>query len=490
MHNRSPSSSISSGATPYELWHKSKPDVAHFRVFGCTAYVHVKKDKRKQLQSHSEKCVFIGYPTNYKAWLFWNPLTKKEIVSNSAEFDERYFPGNSTKPIDWPVSPGEPSHFSDPVDQVGVQEFESIAPLAPQIVSEPESDSEEDSDDSDVKSESEPAQTRPQTPETAPARPQPPQTPQQQQNVPEPFTPAPPARFKRQEMSPASDIHSPEHKRLHISSAPLSPVQQSVPLPRTASQRVPEHRSGPTERFGHMHSFTGMMRRAQQSGSRSEPSVQAEAVPEEDDEMEERGTSPDPLDFLSQDALIASAVEHLADFDSEYLSYEDALEFALLCSQKANLASEPTHWKDIRGRPDAGEWYAAAQDEFQALMDNGTFEPVELPSGRKAIGCRWVFKLKRKADGAVDKYKARLVAKGFSQRPGLDFGQVFAPTARWAALRAIFALVALEDLDMYSVDVSNAFLNGELVKLAIEGISANFALKHTVSPADLCECKG
>ena len=83
--------------------------------------------------------------------------------------------------------------------------------------------------------------------------------------------------------------------------------------------------------------------------------MQAEAVPEEDDEMEERGTSPDPLDFLSQDALIASAVEHLADFDSEYLSYEDALEFALLCSQKANLASEPTHWKDIRGRPDAGE---------------------------------------------------------------------------------------------------------------------------------------
>ena len=152
VHNRSPSSSISSGATPYELWHKSKPDVAHFRIFGCTAYVHVKKDKRKQLQSHSEKCVFIGYPTNYKAWLFWNPLTKKEIVSNSAEFDERYFPGNSTKPIDWPVSPGEPSQFSDPVDQVGVQEFESIAPLAPQIVSEPESDSEEDSDDSDVKS--------------------------------------------------------------------------------------------------------------------------------------------------------------------------------------------------------------------------------------------------------------------------------------------------------------------------------------------------
>ena len=121
------------------------------------------------------------------------------------------------------------------------------------------------------------------------------------------------------------------------------------------------------------------------------------------------------------------------------------------------MPSEPEHWKDIRGRSDAGEWYAAAQDEFQALLDNGTFEPVQLPSGRKAIGCRWVFKLKRKADGSVDKYKAILVAKGFSQRPGLDFGQVFAPTARLAALRGIFALAAIEDLELYSVDVSNAF---------------------------------
>ena len=161
MHNRSPSAPIPAGKTPFELWSGSKPDVSHFRVFGCTSYVHVKKDKRSQLASHTEKCVFISYPSNYKAWLFWNPVTKKEVVSNSAEFDECFFPGTSTKPIDWPVPSAAPSEFSDPVDQVGAQEFESIAPLAPQIVSEPESDSEEDSDDSDVKSESEPVQTRP-----------------------------------------------------------------------------------------------------------------------------------------------------------------------------------------------------------------------------------------------------------------------------------------------------------------------------------------
>ena len=55
-----------------------------------------------------------------------------------------------------------------------------------------------------------------------------------------------------------------------------------------------------------------------------------------------------------------------------------------------------------------------------------------------------------------------IIAKGFSQHPGLDFGQVFALTARWVALRAIFALAAIEDLELYSLDISNAFLNGEL----------------------------
>ena len=102
VHNRCPIATLKS-STPYELWHKSKPDVAHFRVFGCTSYVHVKKDQRKQLQSHTAKCVFIGYSANYKGWLFWNPETRKEVLSDSAEFDERVFPGTSRSPVDLKV---------------------------------------------------------------------------------------------------------------------------------------------------------------------------------------------------------------------------------------------------------------------------------------------------------------------------------------------------------------------------------------------------
>ena len=107
-------------------------------------------------------------------------------------------------------------------------------------------------------------------------------------------------------------------------------------------------------------------------------------------------------------------------------------------------------------------WYKAALDEIQSLIENGTFELVELPPGRKAIGSRWVFKVKKNADGSIERYKGRLVAQGFSQRPGFDFTETFAPTPKWASLRAILALAALEDLHLESVDISTAFLNGHL----------------------------
>lgn len=75
-----------------------------------------------------------------------------------------------------------------------------------------------------------------------------------------------------------------------------------------------------------------------------------------------------------------------------------------------------------------------------------------------------MFLVKRQADGTVDRYKARLVARGDNQRPGVDYDQVFAPTARLAALRSVLALAALAGDHIESIDISNAYLNGELEK--------------------------
>ena len=84
--NRCPTDAVK-GRTPYQLWTGTKPDVSHLHVWGCTAYVHIQKDKREGLGSHMEKCVFIGYPQGYKGWKFYNPTTKKTIISERADFD-------------------------------------------------------------------------------------------------------------------------------------------------------------------------------------------------------------------------------------------------------------------------------------------------------------------------------------------------------------------------------------------------------------------
>src|SRR5258708_2697826 len=74
------------------------------RVWECLAYVFIQKDKCHSLQPHMEQCVFVGYPSGYKGWKFYNPSTKKYIISEQAEFDEHVFPGLSkytaTSPVD------------------------------------------------------------------------------------------------------------------------------------------------------------------------------------------------------------------------------------------------------------------------------------------------------------------------------------------------------------------------------------------------------
>jgi hypothetical protein len=143
-------------------------------------------------------------------------------------------------------------------------------------------------------------------------------------------------------------------------------------------------------------------------------------------------------------------------------AYEAAFAIAALKAKGSSDAPEPkSFWQAMSG-PDADKWYEAAAVKMQAHLDNGTWELVKLPAGRKAIGSKWVFKIKHNTNGSIERYKACLIAQGFSQRPSIDFTETFVPTSKWAALCSIFALAAFEDLELESVDISNAYLNGEL----------------------------
>jgi hypothetical protein len=106
----------------------------------------------------------------------------------------------------------------------------------------------------------------------------------------------------------------------------------------------------------------------------------------------------------------------------------------------------------------------AMLEEMVSIEENKTWTLVDLPKGQRAIGLKWVFKLKRDEHGEVVKYKARLVAKGYVQRQGIDFEEVFAPGARMESVRVVLAVAAHHGWSVHHMDVKSAFLNGELAE--------------------------
>ena len=108
------------------------------------------------------------------------------------------------------------------------------------------------------------------------------------------------------------------------------------------------------------------------------------------------------------------------------------------------------------------KWRMAVQEEMNALKKNGTWEIVELPEGKKTVGCKWVFTVKFNADGSINRYKARLVAKGFTQTYGVDYQETFAPVAKLNTIRVLLSLASNLDWPLQQLDVKNAFLNGDL----------------------------
>ncbi|KAI5314280.1 hypothetical protein L3X38_043456 [Prunus dulcis] len=107
-------------------------------------------------------------------------------------------------------------------------------------------------------------------------------------------------------------------------------------------------------------------------------------------------------------------------------------------------------------------WRHAMKAELGMIEKNNTCELVDRPFDKPVIGVKWVYKVKLNLDGTVQKNKARLVAKGYSQKPGIDYNETFAPAARLDTIRTLIALAAQKEWSLYQLDVKSAFLNGIL----------------------------
>jgi transposase InsO family protein len=123
------------------------------------------------------------------------------------------------------------------------------------------------------------------------------------------------------------------------------------------------------------------------------------------------------------------------------------------------LPPEPHTYKQAVGNPN---WESAMQVEFEALIANKTWTLCPRPDHNRVVRNKWVYKLKQKSDGSIDRYKARLVAKGFDQVDGLDFTETFSPVIKPATVRLILAVAVHYNWPIHQLDVSNAFLHGHL----------------------------
>jgi histone deacetylase 1/2 len=107
-------------------------------------------------------------------------------------------------------------------------------------------------------------------------------------------------------------------------------------------------------------------------------------------------------------------------------------------------------------------WKIAMDEEYDALIKNNTWHLVPSSHGQNVIDCKWVYKVKRKADGTIDRYKACLVAKGFKQQYGIDYEETFSPVVKSATIRVVLSLAVFRGWSLRQLDVKNAFLHGVL----------------------------
>jgi hypothetical protein len=133
------------------------------------------------------------------------------------------------------------------------------------------------------------------------------------------------------------------------------------------------------------------------------------------------------------------------------------------------------------------KWRKAMEEEMTALRQNQTWELMPKLEGVKLILCKWVYKVKTRTDGSIERYKTRLVARGFSQQYRLDYDETFSPVAKITTIRVLLTLAATKDWKLWQMNVKNAFLHGELDREIYMDQSQGFESK--THPEFVCKLK-
>jgi hypothetical protein len=404
IRNRIPIKALN-GKTPYEMFFGRKPSYRQLKIFGCKAYVWLNKNDRNnrqgKLSDKAQEGIFVGYSeATENAYQIYIPSTQQVVTSHDVLFDEHNLG----------LSPSSPFR-AECRQWINAHNIYDNNATASQTDSQNENVVGSIEANTQIESSDAINQDTSLVDENA-VLPEPPEinvTPTEEQisTVPDNLTPSLPPQIAENFSQTVGANTTPNELR------PDNEIRQNEPS-TVAPTRTSKWSAEPTRRSARIANHQ------------------------------------------------ANLAQQLSAFISELPHTNSEIDTSVIEDFLAEPVSEPISVRQALNCADGIHWQKAMAEEIGAIEENNTWEVTDLPLGKKPLKPKWVFKIKRNADGTPIRYKGRIVVKGFLQKEGEDYTETFAPVAKFTSIRTLLALAAALNLELDHMDVVTAFLNGNL----------------------------
>lgn len=193
------------------------------------------------------------------------------------------------------------------------------------------------------------------------------------------------------------------------------------------------------------------------------PNEAAEITTNDGDKViSEDNTTSSPQTGSRRSSRLPAYTERYLEYKRSLANQATVLDVSTQIQTNNTQPTEPSSYTEAISCADAEHWIPAIFDEYESLIQNGTWSLCPLPTGRKAIQGKWILKFKPGYKDVAPRFKARFVSKGYSQIFGLDYIETFSPVVKHYSLRVVLAIAAAKDLEMIQLDIKTAFLYGDL----------------------------
>lgn len=402
---------------PYELLYQQPPVFVHLKVFGCLSFASTLQAHRTKFEPRARKAVFLGFKEGTKGYILYDLLNHNIFVSRHVLFYETQFPLKSSLQSPKPQSTStDKSNSSSPPlydDPIGLGHSHNSTDFSYPM-------------DNDSTQTNSPLQPNISTLSPSTSIPDPTSVHSPLSSHTSPIHTLDTSSLSDSDLN-LMDTSSPEPDSTHPGTMPLSNGQPHVPIAEPAVILPSNNQS------------------LRQSTRISHP-------PRYLDNYHCYNIAHNPSLSTPKNSYVSYPLSSVLSYDQCSPAYKN------FC-YSISLNIEP---KTFNQAIKHDCWKKAMDAKLLALAENHTWELVDLPHGKTPIGCRWVYKVKHKADGSVERYKARLVAKGYTQMEGIDYFDTFSPVAKITTVRVLLSLAVIQGWYLEQLDVNNAFLHGDL----------------------------